>query len=78
MQSSEFNKKAEWLEVGEKIKNVFSCGDRETAVATQHKTELELSHCKLIRAAFTVLLACRLAHNLRCSLEDLMQTWGLE
>lgn len=35
MQSDVFNKKAEWLEVKEKIKLAF-CGNRETAVSTHH------------------------------------------
>ena len=51
MQSNVFNKKAEWLEAGGGVKLAF-CSDRETAVATLHIMELELSH-KLICAANT-------------------------
>lgn len=43
MQSDVFNKKAEWLEVEEKIKLAF-CGNRETAVTTHHIIDFELSY----------------------------------
>lgn len=52
MQSDVFNKKAEWLEAGGGGMKLAFCSDRETAVATLHIIELELSH-ELIRAANT-------------------------
>lgn len=80
MQSNVFNKKAEWLEAGGGGMKPAFCSDRETAVATLHIMELELSH-KLIRAvlnfltAFTVSSAGWLAHTLSADIHVEMGCW---